>query len=387
MARTPREDMAMPASREPVSLMAVDRAASELRRARMVAIKGGGGRSFLVLAAEGATAAAIAEARQLSGGAARLALTGRRAAVLGLARDDGGIAVVGGRAGIGEDLVAAFADPLSDAAAGNLSTAGIEVDVRPAGAHDGETAAVLLAKLARLLPAAVLLPIESRDADDLEGWTRRLDIALVDAGDVFQYDATSARTLKRVSEARVPLAGAEDARVVAFRPLDGGLEHFAIVVGEPPAGRPVLARVHSECFTGDLLGSLRCDCGDQLQGAMAEIKAAGAGVLLYLAQEGRGIGLVNKLRAYTLQDRGFDTLDANEQLGYGADERVYLPAARMLQELGYREVRLMTNNPEKVSALEHFGVKVVERVPHTFPANEHNAGYLRTKAERSGHLF
>ena len=165
------------------------------------------------------------------------------------------------------------------------------------------------------------------------------------------------------------------------------MEHLAIVIGEPDKEAPVLTRLHSECFTGDLLGSLRCDCGDQLQGAVKEITAAGTGVLLYLAQEGRGIGLVNKLRAYELQDRGFDTMDANEQLGFDADERVYLPAARILHLLGFDRVRLMTNNPGKVSALANCGIVVEERVAHAFPSNKHNETYLRTKAARGGHVF
>ena len=162
---------------------------------------------------------------------------------------------------------------------------------------------------------------------------------------------------------------------------------MAIVVGSPDPDKPVLARLHSECFTGDLLGSLKCDCGDQLQGAMKEIKAVGAGILLYLAQEGRGIGLVNKLRAYVLQAEGFDTLDANEQLGFDADERVYIPAAKMLKLLGYDKIRLMTNNPDKVDALKSVGVNVVERVQHAFPSNQHNELYLKTKADRAGHYF
>ena len=149
----------------------------------------------------------------------------------------------------------------------------------------------------------------------------------------------------------------------------------------------MLARLHSECFTGDLLGSLRCDCGDQLRGAIAQINEAGGGVLLYLAQEGRGIGLVNKLRAYELQDSGFDTLDANLQLGFDDDERVYLPAAEMLRLLGISRIRLMTNNPAKVEGLARHAITVTERVPHIFPSNGHNALYLRTKATRSGHLF
>ena len=180
---------------------------------------------------------------------------------------------------------------------------------------------------------------------------------------------------------------AERTRVVAYRPGDGGKPHLALVIGDPKPDEGALIRVHSECFTGDLLGSLRCDCGDQLRGAVAAIAAAGSGVLLYLSQEGRGIGLVNKLRAYQVQDGGADTAQANEALGFDADERVYLPAARMLQDLGLRRVRLLTNNPAKVEALTRCGIAVAERVPHAFPANGHNDFYLATKAARFGHHF
>ncbi|MFO1112844.1 MAG: GTP cyclohydrolase II [Rhodospirillales bacterium] len=246
---------------------------------------------------------------------------------------------------------------------------------------------MLLAKTARLLPAAVVAPIADPDADDVAKWASRHDLLWVDAGDVFQYDFTAARTLKPVSEARVPLLGAENARIIAFRPLDGGLEHLAVILGDPQPPAPVLTRLHSECFTGDLLGSLRCDCGDQLRGAIREICDTGGGLLLYLAQEGRGIGLVNKLRAYELQDRGFDTLEANEQLGFDADERVYVPAAQMLRQLGFGHVRLLTNNPAKVDGLARCGIIVDERVPHAFPTNRHNEIYMRTKAGRGGHLL
>ena len=175
------------------------------------------------------------------------------------------------------------------------------------------------------------------------------------------------RTLQQVAQAHVPLEGAENARIVAFRPSDGGKEHLAIVVGEIDPTEPVLIRLHSECFTGDLLGSLRCDCGEQLRGAIAEIAKQGSGVLLYLAQEGRGIGLVNKLRAYELQDDGFDTIDANEQLGFDADERIYVPAATMLARMGIQRVRLLTNNPEKIAQLERYGIEVAERVAALLP--------------------
>jgi GTP cyclohydrolase II len=250
-------------------------------------------------------------------------------------------------------------------------------------AAGGELAAVTLAKLAALLPAALVLPLAPAEAALAR---RRTDFAVVESEEVLSRRAASAG-LYRVAEARVPLADAEDARLIAFRPADGGSEHLAILIGTPDPAAPVLIRLHSACFTGDVLASLRCDCGEQLRGAIGAIAKAGGGALLYLAQEGRGIGLVNKLRAYRLQDAGFDTVDANEQLGFDADERVYLPAAEMLRQLGFLTVRLLTNNPDKVAALERYGIAVTERVPHVFPANGHNERYLRTKATRSGHLL
>jgi len=175
--------------------------------------------------------------------------------------------------------------------------------------------------------------------------------------------------------------------VIGFRPADGSAEQFAIVIGDPAGHQPALCRVHSECFTGDLLGSLRCDCGAQLQQALALMGAAGHGVLLYLAHEGRGIGLINKLRAYQLQDAGLDTLDANQHLGFEPDERNYRAAAVMLRHLGIQRVRLLTNNPIKVEALSQAGIEVVERVAHAMAPNRHNHGYLATKARRAGHLL
>jgi GTP cyclohydrolase II len=236
-------------------------------------------------------------------------------------------------------------------------------------------AAVKLAKLSGLLPAAIICPGTSRGA------------TAVSVADITNYEAEAAESLSIVTRARVPLEGAIETELVAFRAGDGTPENYAIVIGHPPTPGPVLARLHSECFTGDLLGSLKCDCGVQLRGAVEAIAKAGGGVLLYLAQEGRGIGLINKLRAYRLQDQGFDTLEANERLGFAADERLYAIAARMLLLLGYKSVRLLTNNPEKVSGLASAGVAVAERVPHAFPGNEHNSAYLRTKAEKAGHIL
>ena len=375
----------MPASRDPVSLLAVDRCVSELRRGRIVAVRGSGGISALVLAAEAVTPDALAELSTASNSKPVLAITRRRAEVLGLACPEETVMTLDAHAGWNAEAILDIADPLTALAAGTPQG----FDSAGAAAYSCEAAAIGLVKLARLLPAAAVAVRAAPDAEDLNVWAVRHDMLVVDAGDVFQYEHTAARTLKAVSEARVPLTAAENTRIVAFRPHDGGLEHLAIIIGEPNAGGDdgVLTRLHSECFTGDLLGSLRCDCGDQLRGAIEEIARSGGGILLYLAQEGRGIGLVNKLRAYELQDRGFDTIDANEQLGFDADERVYLPAAEMLRQLGFEKIRLMTNNPDKISALSKFGVDVKDRVAHSFPANKHNEAYLQTKAGRSGHLI
>jgi GTP cyclohydrolase II len=238
----------------------------------------------------------------------------------------------------------------------------------PLVAQSVELAAVVLAKLASLLPAAFVLRVGRSQTALLAASS---DLAAIQAAAVFKRNAAVAG-LDRVTEARVPLADAETARLIAFRPRDGGSEHIAILIGTPDPAAPVLVRLHSECFTGDLLASLRGDCSYPLRGAIAAIARAGSGVLLYLAQEGRGIRLINKLRAYHLQDAGFDPLDAGEQRGLDADERIYLPAAEMIRQLGFGTVRLLTNNPDEVAALERYGVRVAERVPHVFPPNRRN---------------
>jgi GTP cyclohydrolase II len=359
------------------TLRQIERAVAELRRGGFVVLRDAGV-ALIALAAETVSPESLARLKTLSGAALSLVLTRRRAAALGLAEpptEPGGAVLLRVAADVAAGDLRDLADP------GAAATALLPLATATAALGTAD-AAVELVKLARLLPAAVVGELPSRGAAAL---AEREGIVLLDARDITAYQVTAARALRPVSEARVPLADAEDTRIIAFRPSDGGIEHLAILIGDPDPTQPVLVRLHSECFTGDLLGSLRCDCGDQLRGAIAEIARAGSGVLLYLAQEGRGIGLVNKLRAYQLQDDGFDTVDANEQLGFDADERVYLPAAEMLRQLGFERVRLLTNNPEKVAALTRCGIGVVERVPHVFPANGHNERYLRTKATRSGH--
>jgi GTP cyclohydrolase II len=366
-------------------LVAVDRATAELRRGGTIVLYDQNGRAALVQAAETAEEAGLARLRTAtpgSAGPAFIVLTAERAAALGLSAEAGDVVSLD----LPERLSAEALWHLADPTAAPLAAMPRDL-VRAEGPVDFAVAAVALAKLARLLPAALVLPVDRRAVGDPVDWAMSRNLLGVSVEAIEAYASAAAHTLKIVSEARVPLEGAENTRVFAFRPDDGATEHLAILIGEPPRDQPVLTRIHSECFTGDLLGSLRCDCGDQLRGAIAEIGRHGHGLLLYLAQEGRGIGLVNKLRAYRLQDSGADTVDANRQLGFDADERIYLPAVEMLRQLGFRAVRLMTNNPAKVDGLVRCGIVVTERVPHVFPSNEHNDRYLEAKAGRLGHLF
>jgi GTP cyclohydrolase II len=193
-------------------------------------------------------------------------------------------------------------------------------------------------------------------------------------------------SVNRKAHARIPTVYG-DFQLCYYTNTVDNKEHLALCMGDPDGVDPVLVRIHSECFTGDVLGSRRCDCGEQLDRAMAMVARAGTGVVLYLRQEGRGIGLLEKLRAYNLQDEGFDTVDANLMLGHEADGRDYSLAALMLQDLGVRAVRLMTNNPEKINALEVAGIDVRERISLEVAANADNAGYLLTKAQRMNHLL
>jgi GTP cyclohydrolase II len=369
-----------------VPLHAVERAIADLRRGSVVVLHGAG-HALMVQAAEGATREGLARLRALSHNPPALALTARRANLLDLTDNPIGTVRVSLGSDISAEMVRQLADPAAPvpkAAVQPLSIARIDPETNPGAAESG---AITLVKLARLLPAALVSAVPRERLPYLSAWAAAEDFLIVELESIHQYRVTEARQLRRVGAARVPLAGAENTQIIAFRPPDGGHEHLAILIGTPDPNEPVLTRVHSECFTGDLLGSLRCDCGDQLRGAVETIAADGAGVILYMAHEGRGIGLVNKLRAYALQDDGHDTIDANVQLGFDADERQYLPAAEMLRQLGFSRVRLLTNNPDKVAALAEWGIEVTERVPHSFPSNPHNEAYLSTKQQRAGHIL
>ncbi len=241
--------------------------------------------------------------------------------------------------------------------------------------------AITLAKNARVLPAVVVCPLE-----DAVVFAAANDLTVLDHGQAAPV-LSQASPMSEIVHARLPMRLAEAGRLHIFRPEDGREEHYAIEVGRPDRHSPVLARLHSACFTGDLLGSLKCDCGPQLQTALAQMGAEGAGVLLYLNQEGRGIGLANKMRAYSLQDQGFDTVEANHRLGFEDDERDFRIGAAILRELGFSSVRLMTNNPRKVEMMRDHCIEVTERVPLRVGKTPQNASYLATKAAKSGHIL
>lgn len=360
----------------PASGRQVARAIDALRRGAAVRLVGAG--TLLMIAAETAAGESLDGIARLSPGAPLVVTSGSRAAGLmatppGAGEPHEPVAfplAPGALDGTDPDGLVATLRGLADPTRGT----GV-IAVAPALPPPDAGAALALLKLARLLPTALV-------------WSRAAGgdgCVEVGAAAIAAYREIEAGSLEIVASSLVPLADAPDARLVAFRAPQTGVEHLAIVIGDPAGA--ALVRLHSECLTGDLLGSLRCDCGDQLRGAIARMAEEGAGVLLYLAQEGRGIGLVNKLRAYSLQDRGFDTIDANEALGWGADERDFGVAARMLDLLGIGRIRLLTNNPAKVEALSRRGIEIVARVGHAVPPNGTNDAYLATKRTRFGHLL
>ncbi|QUT06572.1 GTP cyclohydrolase II [Sphingobium phenoxybenzoativorans] len=333
----------------PVELRASDGAC------RVMAIEGADDVTLAAFDPEGKAALLISSSR-----AETLKLTNQRAAA------DPELPVLIERSPwIDRDVAAAIADPVRDLGSplkGPFRAGKIDAPL-------AAKAALRIARLAGILPAFFVGsegPVE----------------ASVSADEIAAYD--DAARLAIATRARLPVSASENAEIVAFRSPEEPREHIALIVGNRD-GSPPVVRLHSECLTGDVLGSLKCDCGPQLHEALHQIADAPWGVLLYLRQEGRGIGLVNKLRAYALQDQGFDTVDANTRLGFAIDARDFSVAARMLDLLGVGEVRLLTNNPAKVVGLEAAGVKVKERLPLAIAANPHNERYLVTKRDRTGH--
>lgn len=363
------------------ALVAIERALNELRCGRALYCSGAlHKRGLLVASAETAAPALILRMEKAAGKTGlALAITKERADTLGLQLSDAPLAAEH------DSVLLRFRKPVSSSTVNWLAGVDASTAAAPARsrdftveAGDALAAAVLkVAKHARLLPAVLLIPSSPPTSSD---------VLTLSTAEIERLVQPRSFELERVSEARVPLAGHEDCRLVLFRDGRDASEHVAVLIGSP-TGSAVSVRLHSSCLTGDLLGSLRCDCGDQLRRAVDQLAAVGGGVLLYLAQEGRGIGLANKLRAYELQDAGLDTIEADRHLGFNADERSYAVAASMLQQLGMTRIQLLTNNLEKIEALRQAGIEVVGGQRLIGAVNRHNARYVHAKRERAGHLM
>ena len=290
--------------------------------------------------------------------------------------------------------IKALADPTS-----TPNTFGRPGHINPLYAKDkgvlrraGHTeAAVDLARLSGLYPAAALIEIMNEDGTmarmpDLQKVAEKFGIKIITIRDLISYRLKKESIIEKGESAHLPTKYG-DFTIIPFRQLSNGLEHVALVKGTWEENEPILVRVHSSCVTGDIFGSLRCECGDQLHKAMEMVEKEGKGVIIYLIQEGRGIGLMNKIKAYSLQEKGLDTVDANIQLGFSPDERDYGVGASILREIGVRKMRLISNNPVKRIGLEGYGLEIVENVPIEIEMNEHNEQYLKTKKERMGHTL
>lgn len=351
----------------------VDRACSELRHGRPIALHDADETGCLAAAVETLSPARLQTLARLSGGRFSLLLTTERLHAMGWADASTPRAFALAASMTVEQL------QLLCAVTPGCVDATLLGEAEPAG--PSMLAALALCKRARLVPAMLVAEVSGGEGE-------ALNAALVHrlpTNDVTLVTSQRSWALRRVSDARVPIAAHDDCKLVLFREVDGDAEHVAIIVGQPALHEPVPVRLHSSCLTGDLLGSLRCDCGDQLRRAIDHLAVAG-GVLLYLAQEGRGTGLANKLRAYRLQDGGLDTLQADRYLGFREDERDFHAAAAMLQALGISRIQLLTNNPHKIDALRDAGIEVVDRVPLLGEVNSHNARYVQTKHDHAGHL-
>ena len=361
--------------------MKAERANSELRRGAHVMLRLNNGEAALFRGAEFADIDDIRELSRLAGSGPLLALTANRVKSLGRSLRSNWPAATIALANHQFEHVFQFIF-------GHTPVAHDD-DINLVAERTGSLAdhATRLLRNSKLLPTALLARLPFRDIAVQDRFALEHNILVLEARDLESYQSPGETMTRIAARAKVPLASAEDAEVVMFRAEIGSEEHFAVLIGTGVDSEAPLVRLHSQCITGDVLGSLKCDCGEQLQAAMSMMTNEGGGVLVYLAQEGRNIGLLNKMRAYALQDNGLDTVDANHALGFNTDERVFLPAARIIKALGITKLRLITNNPDKINQLEKCGITITSRVPMSLKSNPHNQSYLNTKKIKTGHLI
>jgi GTP cyclohydrolase II len=363
---------------EDTSLVAVDRCVFELRQGRCIVITGEDTTLLLRgLEPDGERGRQVMEV--VAPGGVELLLNGYRAMALGLGNAALSLAAA-------KDVPSRTLERLGSGRPTEEDIALARARARAIPDDDAARAAFDLARLAETVPALLAVRSGPNAAGAFAGLMDRRSVLAASTRAVETFRRANAASVRRLADAPVPLPQSDDVRFVAYRSRDSLADHIAVVIGAPAPGTAPLVRLHSACLTGDIFRSLRCDCGEQLDTAIAAMSEAGGGVICYLAQEGRGIGIANKLRAYALQNGGLDTLEANEALGFAADEREFAIAARMLQDLGFERVRLMTNNPEKIARLAHSGIEVIERVGLTATLNPHNERYIEARVAKSGYL-
>ena len=360
----------------------VHRAIADLRRGAPVLFRTNSGHTSMIKAAEQVTADSLNDLVQKTSSMPYLLITTQRAKAIGLNPKEG---VVACSILLPSNFHPGHIQQLIGDLPFNLSLA--ELTILPEQKNSIADIALMLMRSARLMPAALAAHITYDNHAQLNRWASDQDLIIVEENNIRTFEEISATLLREAARAKLPLQDAEDTEIAIFQPKDGGTEHFVLIIKGADQHNSPLVRIHSQCITGDILGSLKCDCGDQLRLSIKQMEKAGGGLLIYLAQEGRDIGLVNKLRAYALQDEGLDTVDANHAIGFDIDHRYYLPAASMLKSLGIEQICLLTNNPDKIAQIEDCGISVIERIPLIPDQNPHNEQYLKTKKNKTGHLL
>ena len=361
----------------------IERAISELRRGgKLVVSDNNSGISVLLLAAELIDNKTIEELSDLALSRPNIIVSKNRSNAIGIKNASGPCSILINNSWTLNDLLS-LCMPLTGHLIPKIEGALIENN------QGIVSSCILLLRQSRLLPAGLMAVISKVSIENINKWVFNKNLINVDVSEIRSYEKIKANNLNMAVKAKVPLSYTENCEIIIFRPKDGGNEHFCLVFGKNRTltKNNALLRIHSQCITGDVLDSLKCDCGQQLKESIKIMAEADEGVLIYLAQEGRDIGLLNKLRAYSLQENGMDTVEANEDLGFNDDERLYYPAKEILSQLNIKSVKLITNNPKKVEHLNNLGINVIKRIPIKINPNKYNEKYLETKKKKSGHIL
>ena len=361
----------------------IERAISELRRGGKLVISDiNSGMSVLLVASELIEHHTIDELSKLARSRPNIILSKNRSKAIGINGADGPCSILINNFWNLDDILS-LCMPLANHKIPKVDGA------LPESFNGIVSSCILLLRQARLLPAGLMTIISNVSLEQINKWAFDKNLIQINTSDINSYEKVSANSLIMSVRAKVPIMHTENCEIILFRPKDGGDEHFCLVFGKNRTLKSdhALVRIHSQCITGDVLDSLKCDCGQQLKQSIKLMAKADEGILIYLAQEGRDIGLLNKLRAYSLQENGMDTVEANEDLGFNDDERLYYPAKEILAQLKIKNVKLITNNPKKVEHLKNLGINVTKRVPIKISPNKYNKKYLETKSIKSGHIL